>query len=101
MYLIVLSFSIAVSCITSNTSISIIFGILIYLSKYIINLKENTEFLKYLIPVNWDFTKYLYGNLPEVNYLNFNFSLLICLTGLILIFIVTFMNFNNKDIKNI
>lgn len=101
MYLIVLSFSFAISCITSNTSISIILSMLIYLSEHIINLKENTEFLKYLIPANWDFTKYLYGNLPEVNYLNFNFSLLICFIGLIIILFITFMNFNNKDIKNI
>lgn len=101
MYLIILSFSIAISCITCNTPISIILSMLLYLSKYVINLKENTESLKYLIPANWDFTKYLYGNIPEVNYLNFNFSLAVCFIGLSLILFITFMNFNNKDIKNI
>ena len=85
MYLIVLSFSVLISCITNNASISIILSMLIYLSKHIVNLKENTEFFKYFIPANWDFTKYLYGNLPEVNYLNLKFSLLICLVGFILI----------------
>ena len=101
MYLIILSFSMAISCITCNTPISIILSMLLYLSKHIINLKENTEVLKYLIPANWDFTKYLYGNLAEVSYLNFNFSLVVCFIGLSLILFITFMNFNNKDIKNI
>ncbi|MBQ2835856.1 MAG: ABC transporter permease subunit [Clostridia bacterium] len=101
MYLILLCFSLFISCASSNSSLSIFLGMLIYLSKNIISLKDNTEFFKYLISVNWDFVKYLYGKLPEVEYLSLEFSLTMCFVWGTIILLITFINFNNKDIKNI
>lgn len=101
MYLLVLIFTFAISTISCNTSISIILGILIYLSKNIIYLNDNMEFSKYLLPTNWDFTMYLYGKLPEVSFLNFNFSISICLLSFMFFMFITFIYFKNKDIKNI
>lgn len=101
MYLLVLSITFAISTISSNTSISIILGLLVYLSKNIIYVNEKMEFSKYLLPTNWDFTIYLYGKLPEVAFLKFDFSVMICLISFIFIMLVTFTYFENKDIKNI
>lgn len=101
MYLLVLSITFAMSTISCNTALSIVVGILIYLSKNVIYLNENTQFLRYLLPVNWDFTMYLYGKLPEVSFLKIDLSIMICLISFILIMLITFECFKNKDIKNI
>ncbi|MCI9016859.1 MAG: ABC transporter permease subunit [Clostridia bacterium] len=101
MYLLVLSITFAISTISSNTALSIVLGILTYLSKNIFYLNENMEFSKYLLPVNWDFTMYLYGKLPEVSFLKFDFSIMICLVSYIFIMLITFAYFKNKDVKNI
>lgn len=101
MYLLVLSITFAISTISCNTSISIILGMLVYLSKNIIYLNDNLEFTKYLLTTNWDFTRYLFGKLPEVSFLKFDFSIMICLISFIVIMFITFIYFKNKDIKNI
>lgn len=101
MYLLVLLLTFCISTFSCNTAISIVLGMLLYLSKNIINLSDNLQFTKFLLPTNWDFTRYLFGNLPEVSFLNLNFSVMICILSFILITIVTFIYFNKKDIKNI
>ena len=97
MYILVLSITFAISTISGNTQISIIFGILAYLSKNMIYINENVKFFRYLLPANWDFTRYLYGNLPEVSFLKQD---VICLLSFIVIVFATFTYFKNKDIKN-
>ncbi len=101
MYLLILSITFAISTISCNTSVSIVLGMIIYLSKNIIYLNDNMEFSKYLLPTNWDFTRYLFGKLPEVAFLKFDFSIMICVTSFVLIILITFICFKNKDIKNI
>lgn len=101
MYLLILSITFAISTTSCNTSVSIVLGMIIYLSKNIIYLNDNAEFSKYLLPTNWDFTRYLFGKLPEVSFLKFDFSIMICLVSYIFIMLITFAYFKNKDVKNI
>ncbi len=101
MYLLLLTITFGIATLSSNTSISIILGVLLYLSKNIIYVTNNMKFSKYLLTTNWDFTRYLFGNLAETNFLTFDFSILICSISLIIAISITFIYFSNKDIKNI
>lgn len=100
MYLLILIITFSISTIFCNTSIAIILGVLAYLSENIIYVNENIKFSKYLLTANWDFTKYLFGKMPESSLLNLNLSTTICLISIIIITFITFICFNNKDIKN-
>lgn len=44
---------------------------------------------------------YLYGELPEASFLNFNSSIMICLLNSIFFIFIAFEYFKNKDVKNI
>lgn len=101
MYLLLLTITFAIATLSSNTSISIILGVLLYLSENIIYVTNNMKFSKYLLTTNWDFTRYLFGNLAETNFLTFDFSILICSISFIIAISITFIYFSNKDIKNI
>ena len=101
MYIIISCVTFMLSIILLNSSIPIILSVLIYLSKNLINLNENLEFVKYLFIVNWDFSKYMFGNIAEVSFLNKGFSLCICLINIICICGISFFIFSRKDIKNI
>ena len=101
MYLLLLTITFGIATLSSNTSISIILGVLLYLSENIIYVTNNMKFSKYLLTTNWDFTRYLFGNLAETNFLTFDFSILICAISFIIAISITFIYFSNKDIKNI
>lgn len=101
MYIIISCVTFMLSIMLLNSSIPIILSVLIYLSKNLINLNENLEFVKYLFIVNWDFSKYMFGNIAEVSFLNKGFSLCICLINIICICGISFFIFSRKDIKNI
>ena len=57
--------------------------------------------MKYLVNINWDLNESLFGRLPEISYINFNFSLVILSIYLIILVILTFIIFKRKNIKNI
>lgn len=101
MYMIILVTTLMISILFSSSSVAIILGMLLYISKYLIHINESLEFIKYFVAINWDFSIYLYGNLAEVSFLNKNFSLLICLVSFLIVCCTSFIYFNNKDIKNI
>lgn len=88
----------------TNTPVAIVISLLGYMSTTIINtfVKQlNIVFMKFFITPNWDLTEYLFGRLPEFEFVNFNFSVAICVVYLILMIIPTFIVFKKKNIKNV
>lgn len=101
MYILILAITFGVSTITANTPLSIIIGILLYLSKNLIQVNENMKINKYFLATNWDFTRYLYGALPEAEFLNESFSAILCVIYFIIVIGITFTTFKQKDIRNV
>lgn len=70
----------------------------------IINLlviSYDVKFMKYFVTLNWDFTEYLFGGMPQFKYINFNFSVIICAIYFLIMVITSFLVFKKKNIKNI
>lgn len=101
MYILILVTTLMLSILSSNSAISIILGMALYLSKNLIYINENVEFMKYFVGVNWDFSRYLFGNIAEVSFLTKDFSSMICTLALLIILTISIVVFNRKDIKNI
>ena len=96
--------SFALSTIFTNSPLAIALPLLGYMGAAVINqlaLQYNIQFLKYFVTLNWDFTQYLYGNLPLMEGLTPEFSGVICIIYMLIMLIPTFIIFKKKNIKNI
>lgn len=104
MYLLLLTLSFACSTIFTNTPIAIVIPLLGYMGSELINLlaiNYNIKLLTYFVTLNWDFTQYLFGGLPNYEGLTVPFSLIICTIYFVIMLITTFITFKKKNIKNI
>ena len=96
--------SFALSTIFTNSPLAIALPLLGYMGAAVINqlaIQYNIQFLKYFVTLNWDFTQYLYGNLPLMEGLTPEFSAVICIIYMLIMLIPTFVIFKKKNIKNI
>lgn len=96
--------SFACSTLFTNSAVAIALPLLGYMSADMINLlviKNNVQFMRFFVSLNWDFKEYLFGNLPNMEGMTMGFSTIICSLYLIVMLIVTFITFKKKNIKNI
>lgn len=103
-FMLIATIAFAVSTIFTNTAMSITIALLGFFAGDIINVmvyNYNIEFMKYFITMNWNLNEYLFGNLPMLEYMNFNFSAIMCVLYFIAMIIPTFIIFKKKNIKNI
>ena len=104
MYLLLLTLSFSCSTILVNTPLAIIIPLLGYMGFGIINILATTyklKFLTFFVTLNWDFTQYLFGHLPDYEGLTIPFSLIICLIYFMIMIITSVVIFKKKNIKNI
>ena len=67
----------------------------------VLAVEYNVKFMKFFVTLNWDFTSYLFGNLPMMEGLTAPLSAAVCIAYFVIMLIPTFIVFKNKDIKNI
>ena len=104
MLILILTITFSISVLFTQITVSLVLSLLLYLSSTTIDyiaLKYNIKWLKYLLTTNWNLIDYSYGKLKEYSYTNFNFSLIVITTYFIVVLIITIINFNKKNIKNI
>ena len=104
MYLLLLTLSFSCSTILVNTPLAIIIPLFGYMGFGIINMLATTyklKFLTFFVTLNWDFTQYLFGHLPDYEGLTIPFSLIICLIYFMIMIITSIVTFKKKNIKNI
>lgn len=100
--LMVLAF--AISTILNNTALSVAIPLLGYMGSGMINLIAThlkAVPFQFWITLNWDLSQYLFGKLPEFEYIHFSFSLIIILVYFTMMIIPTYLVFQKKNIKNI
>ena len=94
----------ALSTIFTNAAVAIALPLLGYMGSQVINLlvtEYNVTFMKFFVTMNWDFSVYLFGDLPMMEGLSTGFSAIICSIYFFVMLIPTFINFKKKNIKNI
>lgn len=94
----------ACSTLFNNSAVAIAIPLLGYMSADMINmlvLQFKVQFMKFFVSLNWDFEEYLFGNLPKMEGMTFEFSAMICVLYFVVMIIPTFIAFKKKNIKNI
>ena len=94
----------AFSTIFTNSAVAIALPLLGFMGSQVINMlaiQYNVNFLKFFVTLNWDFSPYIFGNLPSMQGLTAGFSLAICIIYFFIMLIPTFIIFKKKNIKNI
>lgn len=94
----------AFSTIFTNSAVSIALPLLGYMGSDMINLlvtQYQVNFMKYFVTLNWDFSQYLFGDLPLMEGMTATFSAVVCLVYFLIMIVTTFIVFKKKNIKNI
>lgn len=103
MIILIIAIVLLVSIITSNNALSTVFGIILYIATPIVSsiaIYSKMKFLNMLILPHWDFSKYLFGMIPENNNINLTMSIMLSIIYLVVAVIPAFVIFDKKDIKN-
>ena len=102
--LMMITISYFLGVLTSSMIISITMPLMLYVfssSLKYLAIEYELEFMKYLVNINWNIQDYLFGKLPEFQFVNFEFSMFILFIYFIILGVLTLIIFNKKNIKNI
>lgn len=92
------------SSLFTNGALAITIPLLGYMSADVINMlvvRYKVEFMRLFVSLNWEFEEYLFGNLPKMEGMTAQFSIVICILYFVAMLIPTFICFKKKNIKNI
>lgn len=98
-----MSLSFLITLLIPSSALGVCASFIIYLLGEMLNtyaLFYNIDNLKYFITLNWDFTSYIYGGKSIFEFLSFNFSIVIYVFYLSLIWLICIKLFNRKYISN-
>ena len=105
MIIIYIMLSFFIGSALKNSSLAIAVSLLLYMASSItVGLSEQlitVKWLKYIPIFNWDLNQYLYGKLPLLEGMNISGSIMICVDIILVLMIITFYNFEQRDVKNI
>lgn len=104
MIIILILIVLLISIITASNSLSMVIGIIIYISSSIINsiaTYSNLKIFNLLIFSHWDYSIYLFGMIPQNYNINLTMSIMLTIIYLIVLIVPIFVIFNRKDIKNV
>lgn len=106
MYVIISIFSIFMSTINNNISMTIILTLIIFfIGNTIIaewsKVEQVSLITRFFITNNWDFSNYLFGEFSDIDGINFLFSLFIYSIYFAVILWILIKLFNKKEIKNV
>lgn len=102
--ILIMTLSITLSTITLNSPISIAVPILGYTFSGIIGslaMSFDLKWMKYFPTMNWDLTEYLFGGLPAFQYTSLSHAIIISIIYFAIMFTLSIIVFNKKNINNI
>ena len=102
--LMISTISFFLGILSSSLIVAITMPLLLYMftptTIYLAN-QYNLEFMKYLVNINWNIQDYLFGSLSKISFINLKFSIILLMIYFTVIWIVTYIIFRKKNIKNI
>lgn len=102
--LILITISFLLGVATTSMIISTTMPLLLYMfSSTITYLAKQYQisFMRYLVSINWNLQDYLFGKLPEIPFINLQFSIILLTIYFIVLIVLTFIIFKKRNIKNI
>ena len=103
-YILLGTLAFAVSCIFGNTVLAIVLPIIGNTGGAIISIILTTHPIKQLAifpTLNWDFSQFLFGRLPQFEFTSLGFATGVCICYWIIMVVAGWFAFNKKEIKNI
>ena len=105
MYIIIIAFCMLIGTLNNHTSMSMILTLIIFLIGYrILPIWSGVDSLnviaRYFVTNNWDFSRYLFGQVSELNGITLYSSIVVCLIHLTIFLYLTIRKFNKKEIYN-
>lgn len=104
MLIILFMIAIMIGTVLTSSSTAIVISLLVYMMSNIIEtivMAYQKTWGKFIPTLNWDFSQYLYGTLPNLKGMTIEFSATICIVLIIAMGIITYENFERKNIKNV
>lgn len=102
--LMMITIAIVLGVLTNSSVLAMIFPLTLYLFNSSLSslcIKYKLEFMKYLVNINWNLNDYLFGGISDNPYISFKFSIVILISYFFVLWVLTFICFKRKDIKNI
>lgn len=93
--------TITVSVLFTNNAVSIIIGLLAYISPSIISLMmRKVPILSFIPTLNWNWNDYIFGAISESEYLVYSKAIYVSIASAVILILLSIILFNHKDIKN-
>lgn len=99
-YFIIFLVIMLVGVLSTNTVGTICAGLGISLLPDMLEYILPSDIKAYLPFYNWNFSPYLFGGISSNQYSSFGLAVSVCVITIIVLLVVTFVSFNNKDVKN-
>ena len=103
-YLLLGTLAFALSCLFGHTVLAVVLPIIGNVGSSIINQLASYYSLKPLAifpTLNWDFTQFLFGKMPEYEFTSRGFASVVCITYLAIMIVAAWIAFRKREIKNI
>lgn len=102
-YLIILTLAFFMSTISGNTALSVMVPFMTYFISSIINALASAlevKVLKFFPTMCWNLNEFLFGGLPTFKYATLSTSIVVSVITFLVFFLLSFILFKKKDIKN-
>lgn len=106
MYIMIIAFCAFMSVINNNMAMTMILTLIIFIicSTAIAEwskVEAISIITRFLVTNNWDFSTYLFGQISNVDGVNFVFSVIVYIAYLLLLLNIAIRRFNKKEINNV
>ena len=104
MIVILFMIAIMIGTVLTSSSTAIVISLLAYMMSSLVDsiaMAYQKVWMKFIPTLNWDFSQYLYGTLPNLKGMTVGFSATMCIVLIIAMGIITYENFARKNIKNV
>lgn len=103
-YILLGTLAFAVSCIFGNTVLAIVLPIIGNIGGAIVSSLLTMHPIKQLaifLTLNWDFSQFLFGKLPQYEFTSLGFATGVCICYWVIMVVAGWFAFNKKEIKNV
>ena len=103
-YILLGTLAFAISCIFGNTVLAIVLPIIGNIGGNIVSSLLTMHPIKQLAifpTLNWDFSQFLFGRLPQFEFTSLGFAIGVCICYWGIMVVAGWLAFNKKEIKNI
>lgn len=103
-YILLATLAFALSALFGHTVLAVVLPIIGNIGSSLINQLASYYSIKQLAiypTLNWDFSQFMNGKIPQYEYTSLGFASVVCIIYLLIMIITSWFSFKKKEIKNI